>query len=305
MTVPANLATAAEEEPVFLPVGEEVVFGIFTRPTVPAVGTAVIVLPGPGIASMINRNRVGVRLCRRLAAMGYHTLRIDYQGTGESTGMGRAANLDKPFTDDLEGAMRWLEGQGLSRFVVVGTCYGAWTALMGAWRIPRVQGAFLVSIPSFVEDEAATRQVLDRHSMGRRARGLFHRRLRHRYVSLAKARLRALATQARGRLTPGRGDGRWVRPELFQSLEALVDRHAPVLLAFGTQDKAYAAYEWARPGRLERMLDESRGVIDVEVLTGVLHGLPSASSQRWVLDLATEWFARHADRFAGNLETGH
>lgn len=297
MSRPAVLATTGEETPVFFRVGEEEVFGIFTQPTVEAVGTAVIVLPGPGIASMVNRNRVAVRLCRRLAAMGYHTMRIDYQGTGESTGMGRAALLERPFTDDLEGAIRWLEERGLSRFVLAGTCYGAWTALMGAWKLPQVHGALLISIPSFVEDESATRPIMDRRMIRRRVRGLFHRRLRHRYVSLAKARLRALFSRVRGGLSSTAGEQRWVRSELFESLDALIRRDVPLLLAFGTEDKAYAAFRWASPGRLGQILQRHEDLIEVEAFPGVLHGLPTLTVQGWVLDLATDWVQRHSTRF--------
>lgn len=297
MSTVGAVATSRQETPVFFPVGDEDVFGMFTRPTVEANGAAVIVLPGPGITSMVYRNRVGARLCRRLAAIGYHCLRIDYQGTGESTGEGRAANLERPFTDDLEGAMRWLEGQGLSRFVVVGTCYGAWTALMGAWKLPQIRGAMLISIPSFVEDEAATRPVMDARLVGRRIRGLFNTRRRRRYVSLAKNRLRALLSRLRGGLSPNGGEGhRWVRPEFFESVDSLTRRKAPVLLAFGTADKAYRAFRWALPGRLERVLERNGGVLEVEVYPGVLHGLPNLSVQGWVLDLVPEWLERHSER---------
>lgn len=139
---------AHEDAPFFFPAGEEMLFGVLTRPTGEANGTTVTMLTGGGYLTSTHRNRMYVRLSRRLAALGYHTLRFDYHGTGESTGSARQFHIDEPFVEDLAGAIGWLEGQGLSRHVLVGSCFGSRTALACSPQIPGLERLVLLSPPA-------------------------------------------------------------------------------------------------------------------------------------------------------------
>lgn len=64
----------------------------------------VITLTGGASITGIDRNRLYVRLARKLAARGFYVLRFDYHGVGES--MGKAQyDLEEPFVTDLDGAI--------------------------------------------------------------------------------------------------------------------------------------------------------------------------------------------------------
>ena len=73
--------TSRTELPVRFPVADERAFGILTEPLGTARGIGVVLLNATS-----DRNRLQTRLARRLAAIGFHVLRFDYRGFGESSG---------------------------------------------------------------------------------------------------------------------------------------------------------------------------------------------------------------------------
>src|SRR5207249_8000593 len=101
----------------------EHIFGVWTRPTTAPNGIAAILLVGGIYGLSIGRNRLSVRLARTLASCGYHVMRLDLHGSGESTGEVRDL-LDLTFLDDLEVAARWIEGQAIRETIGIGSCFG-------------------------------------------------------------------------------------------------------------------------------------------------------------------------------------
>jgi dienelactone hydrolase/acyl carrier protein len=165
--VPAAVGgTAYNDHPVFFPAGDDDLFGILTSPCVEGNGTAVTMLTGGGYVTSMHRNRTYVRLSRRLAELGYHGLRFDYHGTGESGGTADRFELHRPFVGDLEAALAWLRGQGIDRHVLVGSCFGSRTALACAPGLAGLAGVVLLSPPArdlrYVEREGAAQvEALD------------------------------------------------------------------------------------------------------------------------------------------------
>lgn len=147
MSLAAQPVGDYRESPVFFSADGEQLFGVLTSPTTAVAGVSVTMLSGAWYGTATHRNRVFVRLARRITAgTGCHCLRVDYHGAGESTGMSHLG-LDDPFPDDLEGAVRWLESQGIRRHMVVGACLGSRTALMAASRILGLEGVILLAPP--------------------------------------------------------------------------------------------------------------------------------------------------------------
>ena len=108
-------ATADDETVTFLEAGAETILAVATNPTAEPLGVGVVVLPGGGAPLTTGRNRFAVRLCRDLASSGFHTIRLDYHGAGESTGSISRLRLDQPFVEDAEAAIRFLRLQGIDR----------------------------------------------------------------------------------------------------------------------------------------------------------------------------------------------
>ena len=121
--------TSRSETPFYFPVGDETLFGILTEPSGDPSGTVAVLLRGAAQGPSAGRNQASARMCRRFAEEGMHAVRFDYRGVGDSTGTVERFRLDQPFEDDLKGATGWLRDRGMDRFALVGTCFGARTAL--------------------------------------------------------------------------------------------------------------------------------------------------------------------------------
>jgi len=140
-------AAAYRETPVFFPAEGENLLGVLTCPTGAAAGVSVTMLAGAWYGTAIHRNRLFVRLARRLAAeAGCHGFRVDYHGAGESTGVSHLG-LDDPFPGDLVGAVRCLKRRDIRRHMVVGACLGSRTALAAAPDIFGLEGVVLLAPP--------------------------------------------------------------------------------------------------------------------------------------------------------------
>jgi dienelactone hydrolase len=136
-----------QEYPISFRAGKETLFGLLSTPQGDGPSTAVLVLGGGGTTpTAIGRNRFFVTLCRRLAALGYDALRFDYHGLGDSTGKADF-RLDRPFLEDLEGAVALVGGRGIPSYALVGSCFGARTALSGGPSLPGLKGLVLLAPP--------------------------------------------------------------------------------------------------------------------------------------------------------------
>src|ERR1700684_4238064 len=96
----APVATTLDETPFFVRANGEDVMGVITEPTGPPRNVSAFILTGGAYVGATNRNRVSVRIARELAAQGYHAVRMDYHGTGDSTGDFDLYPLHRPWSYD-------------------------------------------------------------------------------------------------------------------------------------------------------------------------------------------------------------
>jgi pimeloyl-ACP methyl ester carboxylesterase len=292
MTTPA---TTWDETPVFIPADGNEIFAIFTRPTVEPNGMCVVLLLGGVFSLSITRNRLSVKLARKLAAQGYHVLRMDFHGVGESTGSFQESRLAKPWTQDLMGAIGWLRTQGQSDFILLGHCFGGRTCLASTPEIPELRALGLIVVPvmdyNHFELAVKNRSELPVGQFARHAarmtvlRGLFRRRDRRRYIHILKAKLR--------RRKPGAVEEPWEQasPHYMRFLSEVVARRVPTLLAFGTECLA-KDFERASTGKLGKLLKRGQPFLQVHRFDRMAHGFPNLPSQEQTLDLIDEWLGR-------------
>lgn len=96
----------------------------------------------------IGPNRLYVHMSRALAACGYRTLRFDLSGIGDSPGLSgpRQGNYYAKGSDaDVSAAIDRLEGEGCTRFWLMGVCSGSFVAFQAAAADPRVNGQVLMN----------------------------------------------------------------------------------------------------------------------------------------------------------------
>lgn len=275
-------AGAALESAEFIPVRDDSLFGVLTRPATRPVGTAVVFLPGGGFTPWMHRG-FPVTLSRRVAEMGYHGLRFDWRGVGESTGQPYGYMMGRPAVEDLEGVVDWLRGQGLERFVMVGVCFGAVTSLAAADGIEGLAGVVVVSTP--LHEQNTTRTAVEWSAWSYLRRGLrptVWRRLltghhRRAYLRLLGAKVRTL--------TGGGRSTRWVKDAVFGPLRGLAARGIPTLIAYGDEDGDFEHFKRGEP----ELAASAPSSIDVRVLPGRIHAFDTLDGQDMLLEAVIDW----------------
>ena len=130
-------------------------FGILTEPE-PASERPFVILLNAGLVHRVGPFRMSVDLARRLAALGFPTLRMDLSGLGDSAPRPGEPDLHRRVVADLKDAMDFLaQRRGARRFVVGGVCSGAINAHRAAVADPRVVGLIMLdgyaySTPQFL-----------------------------------------------------------------------------------------------------------------------------------------------------------
>jgi alpha/beta superfamily hydrolase len=297
-----RLAGVGEEIPVFFPVGKESLFGLMGVPAFDPIGVAVVVLPGGWRSTSAGRNRLLVRLCRRLQSEGYHTFRFDYLGVGESTGTRDRFVLGEPSVADLMAAIEWLTSRGVTQFVLVGFCFGAWTSLICTPQIPGMRGVALVAAPVHARVERAYVQVAGRLKLRvliREAlrpwfwRQLASRDRRRHYGKYIRAKWDRLWKWRRAPpLGPQSQQEGEASPEFLEPLRALLARRIPALMLYGTEDFEYGNFKRALSGTLGKVLSVEDSGIEVCTTPGDLHGLAELEVQEKTIEIVTDWLSR-------------
>jgi pimeloyl-ACP methyl ester carboxylesterase len=289
------------EDPLFFPAGDETLFGILTAPPDRRASVGVIVLGGGGTTpTVIGRNRFWVTLARRLGRLGHPSLRFDYHGLGESTGSARF-RLDRPFLGDLAGAVGVMEDSGISGHVLVGSCFGARTALAGGDGIAGLRGCVLLAPPlrdlGLSEPRTEGWRLADYAMAAVRPRRLLDPKEKltlRRYLRFLGSGVRMVTRRVRRRLRGGQDDLSWVSKRFLDPLMSLARREVPLLLLYGTKDEEYADFDRARRGRLGEILERSPSV-EIRTLEGQVHGFTRVDSQGPTMDAIVDWITRVAE----------
>jgi pimeloyl-ACP methyl ester carboxylesterase len=146
------------ERPVFFGGGRRL-FGILTVPP-PGTGRAdlpPIILLNAGTVHRVGSHRLYVPMARKWAALGFHVLRVDLSGIGDSpVPEGHPENLTYPRDglEDARAAMDFLkETAGSGKFIVAGLCSGGDIAFQLGFKEPRVASAIMMNPRTFLVND--------------------------------------------------------------------------------------------------------------------------------------------------------
>lgn len=92
----------------------------------------VVIFLSSGTEHRIGPGRAWIHLSRHLNHLGIATLRIDFDGVGESPLRGATRNVrpyDPQFFDDIRDCIAFLRAKGFEHITVLGLCSGAWMAV--------------------------------------------------------------------------------------------------------------------------------------------------------------------------------
>jgi pimeloyl-ACP methyl ester carboxylesterase len=142
----------------YLGTAERRIFGIYEPPASTAGRPRAAVLCYPWGAEYIYAHRSIRQLATRLAMSGYHTLRFDYFGTGDSAG--EPAQTDLAGCEfDLESALETMKDiAGVARVALIGLRAGANIAANAAVRLPEEVDGLVLWDP-IVSGEAHVRDL--------------------------------------------------------------------------------------------------------------------------------------------------
>ena len=298
----AELARARAEQPITVPTPAGTLFGIHTPPdpAAPAAGYCVILFTRP----RSHRNRMWVEGARRLATRGFGAFRFDYHGTGDSEGETHFLDPNRPYLDDARAVLATLrERHGYRRFVVLGACFDARTAL-STFADPGsgVEGMVFFAAPLMELDTLVKAHADQSKDWKHLLRALGNP---ENWAALGKAeRWRYMATVLSRVARGGKGTSANDTPladSFVEHFRALVRSGARALFVYGDADAEYASFRVALDTVFPRLTPAERARFEVEVWPGDVHGFVSIPLQRRALEHTLEWIERfHPDpRSAG------
>jgi alpha/beta superfamily hydrolase len=287
---PAELDRARAEQPVLVPTPLGTLFGIHTPPApgVPDAGHCVILFTRP----RSHRNRMWVEGARRLAASGFAAFRFDYHGAGDSEGVTAFLDPNRPYQADTEAVIAMLrERFGHTRFLVVGSCFDARTAMSAfVAEGAAVKGMAFMAAPVMELDTLVVAQA-DRKDWRHLFRALFNpgnwaelrNPQRWRYMATVVARV------AQGGGRRGTRNDTPLSDSFFAHFRALVASKSRALFLYGDADTEYVSFQVALETVFPRLTPEERARLEVEVWPGDVHGFLNIPVQRRALERVLDW----------------
>lgn len=116
-----------------------------------------VLLLSPGIKGRVGPHRLYQKIAAGLVPLGFHVLRFDFYGLGDSEGVidERLTSdmyntiQDGRYVDDTIAAMDWMQATfGINRFVGSGLCGGSISAMLTAAQDKRIESLLSLSIPT-------------------------------------------------------------------------------------------------------------------------------------------------------------
>ncbi len=136
--------------------------GVITDPARGAapLSTAFVFL-NAGVVHRVGPNRMYVIAARRLAGLGFTSVRVDLSGLGDSPSRRDSLPFDQASVLEVREVLTAMQRDyGVTRFVTAGLCSGAAVAFRAAVADERVRGAVLLNPQGFVDSPELTEYVV-------------------------------------------------------------------------------------------------------------------------------------------------
>ena len=281
-------------------------------------GVCVLLLP-PGIKGRVGPHRLYLKIAERFVAMGFHVLRFDFYGLGDSEGEIDERLLSDMYNtiqsgryvDDTIAAMDWMKTNcKVERFVGSGLCGGSISALLTAARDPRIVSMLALSIPvAFDGGEANWARFATSRQLAGIRRGYFKRLVKPEswirfltgktsYHVLWRSLQQMLPGPSRASATtstPARPDVATVtpkddtKPRFPPAFLKFVGSKRRMLLIFSGKDRLIWEFEEKFAARHRSELEPLRDYFEVKTIENANHVLSDPVWVRQMLDMAAAW----------------
>jgi len=269
-----------------------------------------VLLLSPGIKGRVGPHRLYLKLAARLVPLGFHVLRFDYFGLGDSSGeLGEnelsevyAAIQSGRYVDDTVSAMNWAqEVLGISRFVGSGLCGGSISALLTAAQDPRIESLLGIGLPTALDGRpenrarSLTQRQLDDFRDGYN-RKLLDPRSWLRLLS-GKTDYAALWRSLRGRRAKSGTEASKAEsppsdntnPRFAPAFRAVIESGRRMLLIFSANDRMHYEFQEKFEERHPEIASVRDGIYETVVIEKANHVMSDRASVAAFLDHADRW----------------
>ena len=277
--------TQATERHLFFPSRGLRVLGVLHTPEVQPCGAALVFLHG-WAGYRIGPHQMFTKMARRAAGQGFHCLRFDFRGRGDSEGDAASTTLSTMIEDARAAVAMVCEETGVEHVALIGDCSGSEVAIGAGVLDQRIDALVLWSAPIVGGDRSEADAAKRRGVYATYLSKLFRRET---WAKLFAGRLqpdmivRALRSGGKGAGEEGAESDReidWHR--------RFVDFPGEVLFIYGGNDpttpSALAHYE-----ELSR---EAGREFSQHVVEGANHAFYSLGWEDDVMDTSLTWLAR-------------
>lgn len=274
-----------------------------------------ILMLSPGIKGRVGPHRLYLKLAERLIPQGFHLLRFDFYGLGDSEGeLAEDVLADMyntiqggRYTDDTIAAMDWMEREhGVRRFVGSGLCGGSITSLHAAARDRRIEALLGIGLPVVLDGgEANWGKFLTEQQKAHARRGLFERIFRPRswwkFIS-GKSNYRVIWRVLLQIVRPRRAEppgttGAAVddtNPLFAPAFFEMLDSERPLLLVYSGADRLQAQFEEKFESKHRARLGAGRRGYALHTILQANHIMSSPEWVQELCDISAGWLE---DRF--------
>lgn len=269
-----------------------------------------ILMLSPGIKGRVGPHRLYLKLAERLVPLGFHLLRFDFYGLGDSEGeLAEDVLADMyntiqggRYANDTIAAMDWMERtHGVRRFVGSGLCGGSITVLHAAARDARVEALLGIGLPVVLDGgEANWGRFLTEQQKQQARVGLLQRLFRPRswwkFVS-GRSNYRViwrilLQLAGSGRKPDPQSAAQAIddtNPLFAPAFFRLLDSGRPALLVYSGGDRLQSQFEEKFEARHRARLGAARRGYELHTIAQANHIM---SSPEWVdelCDVSERW----------------
>lgn len=287
--------------------------GILHEPDPTVARGICILLLSPGIKGRVGPHRLYVKIAARLVPLGFHVLRFDFHGLGDSEGeLPERALVDVyntvhagRFVGDTLAAMDWMErATGVRRFVGSGLCGGAISALLAAAADARIECLLGLGLPTVLEGgpENWARVLTHDQAVGLRAsyvRKLADPKSVWRFMSGKSSyqviwRVLGAWIGDRGirhgsQPTPRRAEVDQTNPHFAAAFMAMLRSRRPMLLVFAGADRLRAQFAEHFEAHNSDRVGDLKQQYEVHVVADANHVFSEPASVAELLEVSERW----------------
>lgn len=273
-----------------------------------------VLLLSPGIKGRVGPHRLYLKLANRLVSRGFHVLRFDYSGLGDSAGEISERMLVDVYTSiqtgrnvgDTIAAMDWMQRtHGIKRFIGSGLCGGSISALLAAETDSRIESLLGIGLPTVLEGGPENwARILTQQQLVS-LRGAYLRKLANprswlRFLA-GKSDIRSIwrvmknwaFRTSRPRKAPNESPPKAevdnTNPRFAGAFLAILRSRRPVLLVFSGADRLHAQFRENFEAHQAVALASLRNLYEVHVVRDANHVLSDPAWLSELLQVAEQW----------------